>query len=67
MQKIAVVTDFDGTLMEQDVGDILMEGLDVLIEPRVLPMLHDIFERKRLVLWLGLKRHTPCWQVSRSR
>ncbi|KRE45743.1 MtnX-like HAD-IB family phosphatase [Paenibacillus sp. Soil724D2] len=35
MQKIVVVTDFDGTLMDQDVGDVLMEGLDVLNEPKV--------------------------------
>jgi 2-hydroxy-3-keto-5-methylthiopentenyl-1-phosphate phosphatase len=35
MQKVAVVTDFDGTLMEQDVGDVLMEELGVLSEPQV--------------------------------
>ncbi|MGO4271318.1 MtnX-like HAD-IB family phosphatase [Paenibacillus sp. TAF58] len=46
MQKIAVVTDFDGTLMEQDVGDILMEGLGVLIEPRVVEASRQFHEKK---------------------
>ncbi|WP_248928162.1 MtnX-like HAD-IB family phosphatase [Paenibacillus hamazuiensis] len=31
--KLAVVTDFDGTLMHQDVGDYLMEHLRVMEEP----------------------------------
>ncbi|WP_171682502.1 MtnX-like HAD-IB family phosphatase [Paenibacillus planticolens] len=36
MPKIAVVTDFDGTLMEQDVGDELMLAMDVLTQPQVV-------------------------------
>ncbi|KIL42557.1 hypothetical protein SD70_01110 [Gordoniibacillus kamchatkensis] len=36
MQSLALVTDFDGTLMEQDVGDELMEALGVRSHPAVL-------------------------------
>jgi 2-hydroxy-3-keto-5-methylthiopentenyl-1-phosphate phosphatase len=46
MQKIAVVTDFDGTLMEQDVGDVLMEGLGVLNEPQVVEASRLFREKK---------------------
>ena len=36
MQKIAVCRNsFDGTLMEQDVGDVLMGSLGVFSEPQV--------------------------------
>lgn len=47
MQKITVVTDFDGTLMEQDVGDVLMEGLDVLNEPQVT-LASRLFREKKV-------------------
>ncbi|MCY9691790.1 HAD family hydrolase [Paenibacillus alginolyticus] len=47
MQKIAVVTDFDGTLMEQNVGGVLMEGLDVLDEPQV-PLASRLFREKKV-------------------
>lgn len=33
MESLVVVTDFDGTLMEQDVGDVIMERLGVLERP----------------------------------
>jgi 2-hydroxy-3-keto-5-methylthiopentenyl-1-phosphate phosphatase len=33
--RLALVTDFDGTLMEQDVGDELMEALGVFAHPAV--------------------------------
>ncbi|NRF95426.1 hypothetical protein HQN89_31635 [Paenibacillus frigoriresistens] len=47
MQKIAVITDFDGTLMEQNVGGVLMEGLDVLDEPQV-PLASRLFREKKV-------------------
>lgn len=47
MQKIAVVTDFDGTLMEQDVGDVLMEELGVLSEPQVT-LASRLFREKKV-------------------
>ncbi|MFC0215278.1 hypothetical protein ACFFK0_23065 [Paenibacillus chartarius] len=34
-KRLAIVTDFDGTLMEQDVGDELMEALKVSEHPAV--------------------------------
>lgn len=36
MSKLAIITDFDGTLMEQDVGDHLMKSLGVIEHPSVL-------------------------------
>jgi 2-hydroxy-3-keto-5-methylthiopentenyl-1-phosphate phosphatase len=36
MHNLVVITDFDGTLMEQDVGDVLMEQLGVLEQPESL-------------------------------
>ncbi|MGN7382355.1 MtnX-like HAD-IB family phosphatase [Paenibacillus sp. SAFN-117] len=36
MSKLAVVTDFDGTLMQQDVGDLLMKKAGVEKEPAVV-------------------------------
>ncbi|KRF42730.1 MtnX-like HAD-IB family phosphatase [Paenibacillus sp. Soil787] len=47
MQKIAVVTDFDGTLMEQDVGDVIMEGLGVINEPQVT-LASRLFREKKV-------------------
>ncbi|SDO81602.1 Haloacid Dehalogenase superfamily, subfamily IB, phosphoserine phosphatase-like/2,3-diketo-5-methylthio-1-phosphopentane phosphatase [Paenibacillus sp. yr247] len=46
MPKIAVVTDFDGTLMEQDVGDMLMEELGVLNEKQVIEASRLFREKK---------------------
>jgi 2,3-diketo-5-methylthio-1-phosphopentane phosphatase len=33
--RLAIVTDFDGTLMEQDVGDEIMEALGIFAHPAV--------------------------------
>ncbi|TBL76293.1 MtnX-like HAD-IB family phosphatase [Paenibacillus thalictri] len=44
--KLAVVTDFDGTLMHQDVGDYLMEELGVTDLPEVRQMSRLVREKK---------------------
>lgn len=46
MQKIAIVTDFDGTLMEQDVGNVLMRELGIDVEPRVVELIQQFREKK---------------------
>ncbi|MEC0228173.1 MtnX-like HAD-IB family phosphatase [Paenibacillus alba] len=45
--KIAVVTDFDGTLMEQDVGDVLMEELGIVHAPQVMEA-SQLFREKKV-------------------
>ncbi|MBD0383553.1 MtnX-like HAD-IB family phosphatase [Paenibacillus sedimenti] len=47
MQKIAIVTDFDGTLMEQDVGNILMSELGVDAEPEVVEV-SGLYREKKI-------------------
>ncbi|TXK75141.1 MtnX-like HAD-IB family phosphatase [Paenibacillus sp. N3.4] len=46
MQKVVVVTDFDGTLMEQDVGDLIMDTLGVTEEPEVVEASRLFSEKK---------------------
>ncbi len=36
MQRLAVITDFDGTLMEQDVGSVIMKALGVFERPEII-------------------------------
>ncbi|NEW09819.1 MtnX-like HAD-IB family phosphatase [Paenibacillus sp. SYP-B3998] len=43
--KVAVVTDFDGTLMEQDVGNVLMKELEVDATAQVIEMTRQYNER----------------------
>ncbi|MDR6881699.1 MtnX-like HAD-IB family phosphatase [Bacillus sp. 3255] len=46
MQRIAVVTDFDGTLMEQDVGDEIMDRLAITSHPQVVEASRLFREKK---------------------
>lgn len=46
MDKIAIVTDFDGTLMEQDVGDEIMDLLDITKHAQVVEASRLFREKK---------------------
>lgn len=65
MHKIAVVTDFDGTLMGQDVGDVLMEGLDVLNEPKAIEASRHFREKKvGSLAWIEAAYSTTSMKIS---
>ncbi|UJF32400.1 MtnX-like HAD-IB family phosphatase [Paenibacillus hexagrammi] len=66
MNKIAVVTDFDGTLMEQDVGSTIMKQLGVEQESQLIEVLAR-FKRKEIGSYTWIEASTPLLEGKREQ